>query len=134
MLKNNLKANINNFNVEAQIQTVYLTAGYVYRFIQYNFLIFKPTMMIVYNRGLPVQYDLGVNWMLREKLWLGVMSRSGNAVSFVSQLIMDNNMRIGFGMDITYNELFPYQYGTYEITLGFSTDFFGRSYIREKYF
>jgi type IX secretion system PorP/SprF family membrane protein len=134
LLKNDLRANINNYNVEAQIQTVYLNAGYIFRFIQYNFLVFKPSMMITYNRGLPIQYDLGLNWMLREKLWLGVMARSGNAVSFISHWIMDNNLRLGFAMDITYNELFPYQYGTYEITLGLDMDFFGRSYIREKFF
>lgn len=134
MIENDYKANINNFNVEAQVQTVYLTAGYVFRLIQYNFLIVKPTMMLVYNRGLPLNYDLGINFMLREKLWLGVMSRSGNAISFVSQWIMDNNLRLGFAMDLTYNEIFPYQYGTYEVTLGFDMDFFGRSYIREKYF
>lgn len=134
MIENDYKANINNFNVQAQVQTVYLTAGYVFRMIQYNFLIVKPTAMLVYNRGLPLNYDLGINFMLREKLWLGVMNRSGNAISFVSQWIMDNNLRLGFAMDLTYNEIFPYQYGTYEITLGFDMDFFGRSYIREKYF
>ena len=134
MLKNDFKANINNYNIEAQIQTIYLTAGYVFRFIQYNYLVFKPTLMVTAPIGLPVQYDLGANFMLREQLWLGVMLRSGDAVSFVSQWIMDNNLRIGFAMDLTYNEIFPYQYGTYEFTLGFNMDFFGRSYIREKYF
>jgi hypothetical protein len=41
---------------------------------------------------------------------------------------------LGFALDITYNEIFPYQYGTYEITLGFDMDFFGRTYLRAKYF
>jgi type IX secretion system PorP/SprF family membrane protein len=134
MIRNEYSANINNYNLEAQIQTVYLSAGYVFRFIQMNYLVFKPTMMITYNRGLPVQYDFSVNWMLRETVWLGLMVRSGNALSFVSQWIMDNNLRLGFAVDLTYNEIFPYQYGTYEVTLGFDMDFFGRSYIREKYF
>jgi type IX secretion system PorP/SprF family membrane protein len=134
MLKNDFKANINNYNVEAQVQTLYFTAGYIFRFIQFNHLIFKPTMMLTANKGLPLQYDLGANFMIREQLWLGMMMRSGNAVSFVSQWIMDNNLRIGFAVDLTYNEIFPYQYGTYEFSLGFNMDFFGRSYIREKYF
>jgi type IX secretion system PorP/SprF family membrane protein len=134
MLMNDFKANINNYNIEAQIQTIYFTAGYIFRFIQLNYLIFKPTMLITANRGLPVQYDLGANFMLREQLWLGLMMRSGNAVSFMSQWILDNNLRVGFAMDLTYNEIFPYQYGTYEITLGFNMDYFGRSYIRAKYF
>ncbi len=134
MLKNDFKANINNYNIEAQIQTLYFTAGYIFRFIQFNYLVFKPTMMITANKGLPVQYDVGANFMIREQLWLGMMMRSGNAASFVSQWIMDNNLRIGFALDLTYNEIFPYQYGTYEFSLGFNMDFFGRSYIREKYF
>jgi type IX secretion system PorP/SprF family membrane protein len=134
MLRNDFKANINNYNIEAQIQTIYLAAGYVFRFIQYNYLVFKPTIMIAAPIGLPAQYDLGANFMLREQLWLGMMMRSGKAVSFVSQWITDNNLRIGFAMDMAYSEIFPYQYGTYEFTLGFNMDFFGRSYIREKYF
>ncbi len=134
MLKNDFKANINNYNIEAQIQTLYFTAGYIFRFIQFNYLVFKPTMMITANKGLPIQYDVGANFMIREQLWLGMMMRSGNAASFVSQWIMDNNLRIGFALDLTYNEIFPYQYGTYEFSLGFNMDFFGRSYIREKYF
>lgn len=134
MIKNDYKANINNFNIEAQVQTVYFMAGYVFRLIQYNYLIIKPTMMLTYNRDLALNYDIGINFMLSEKLWLGLMNRSGNAISFVSQWIMDNNLRLGFAMDLTYNEIFPYQYGTYEVTLGFDMDFFGRSYIREKYF
>ncbi len=134
LIKNDLRANLNNYNVQAEIQSVYLSGGYIFRFIRLNYMVFKPTFMITATRGLPLQYDISGNILLREKLWLGLMLRSGNAVSFVSQWIMDNNLRLGFAMDITYNEIFPYQYGTYEVTLGFDVDFFGRSYIREKYF
>jgi len=52
----------------------------------------------------------------------------------MTQWMMSNNMRIGFAMDITYNEIFPYQFGTYEFTFGYDIDFFGRSYVRAKYF
>lgn len=134
LIKNNLRANLNNFNIEAQIQSVYFGGGYIFRIITMNYMVFKPTFMVTATMGLPIQYDIAANFLLREKLWLGVMSRSANAVSFVSQWIFDNNLRLGFAMDLTYNEIFPYQYGTYEITLGFDMDFFGRSYIREKYF
>ncbi len=134
LLKNDYKANLNNYNIEAEIQTVYLAAGYIFRFITLNYMVFKPTIMVAASRGMPPHYDIAANFLLREKLWLGLMLRSGNALSFVSQWIFDNNLRLGFAMDLTYNEIFPYQYGTYEITLGFDVDFFGRSYIREKYF
>lgn len=134
LIENDLRANINNYSVEARLQTAYLGAGYIFRFLTLNYMVFKPTILITARRGLPIQYDIAANFLLREKLWLGVMYRSGNAVSFLTQWILDNNLRIGFAMDLTYNEIFPYQYGTYEVTLGFDVDFFGRSYIREKYF
>lgn len=134
LIENEFSANINNYTSTAEIRTVYLAGGYVFRFITMNNLVFKPTMMVIATWGAPLHVDLSANFLLREKLWLGVMARSTNAVSFVSQLILDNNLRIGFAMDITYNEIFPYQYGTYEFTLGFDVDFYGRSYIRAKYF
>lgn len=134
LIKNNYTANINNYDLEAQVQTVYLGAGYIFRFITLNYLVFKPTVMLTAHRGLPLQYDIAANFLINHKVWLGLMNRSGNALSFISQWIFDNNLRLGFAMDLTYNEIFPYQYGTYEITLGFDMDFFGRSYIREKYF
>jgi type IX secretion system PorP/SprF family membrane protein len=134
LIRQNYTANINNYNLEAQIQTLYLGAGYIFRFVTLNYLVFKPTFLITANRGLPLQYDIAGNFLLSEKIWLGLMLRSGNALSFISQWIFDNNLRLGFAVDLTYNEIFPYQYGTYEVTLGFDMDFFGRSYIREKYF
>jgi type IX secretion system PorP/SprF family membrane protein len=134
LIKQSYTANINNYDLEAQIQTLYIGAGYIFQFITLNYLVFKPTILLTANRGLPLQYDIGANFLLSEKVWLGLMLRSGNALSFISQWIFDNNLRLGFAVDLTYNEIFPYQYGTYEVTLGFDMDFFGRSYIREKYF
>jgi type IX secretion system PorP/SprF family membrane protein len=134
LMKNDFKANINNYSSLAEIRSFYLAAGYVYRFITLNNLVVKPNMMLRATMNLPLQFDIGLNFLVREQVWLGLMYRSADAVSFVSQWIFDNNLRLGFAMDITYNEIFPYQYGTYEITLGFDMDFFGRSYIRAKYF
>lgn len=134
MIQNSFQANANNYSTQAEVRSYYLTAGYVFRILTLNNIIFKPTMMIRATWGSPIQFDLAANFMLREKLWLGVMLRSGDAVCFVSQWILNNNMRIGFAMDMTYNEVFPYQYGTYEVTIGYDIDFHGRSYVRSKYF
>ena len=134
LIENSFSANINNYTSVAEIRTFYLAGGYVYRFITMNNLIFKPTAMIRVTWNAPIQFDLSANFLLNQKLWLGLMMRSTDAISFVTQWMLDNNLRLGFAMDITYNEIFPYQYGTFEFTLGFDVDFFGRSYIRAKYF
>lgn len=134
MMKNDFKANINNYSSLAEIRTFYLAAGYIHKFITLNNFVIKPNMMINATVNMPLQFDLGINFLFREQLWLGLMYRSANALSFVSQWLLNNNLRLGFALDITYNEIFPYQYGTYEITLGFDMDFFGRTYLRAKYF
>lgn len=134
LIQNNFSANINNYSTQAEVRTFYLGGGYVFRFMTLNHLIFKPSMMVRATWGAPLQFDLAANFMLLDRLWLGAMIRSGDAVCFMSNWIFNNNLRIGFAMDVTYNEIFPYQYGTYEFTIGYDIDFYGRSYVRSKYF
>lgn len=134
LIENNFKANINNYSTQAEVRTFYLAGGYVFRITSMNNLIFKPTMMVTASLGLPLQFDLSANFMINEKIWLGAMYRSGDAVCLTSQFFLGNNFRIGFAIDATYTEIYPYQYGTYELTLGYDIDFYGRSYVRAKYF
>ncbi len=134
LVENDFKDNLQNYSTKAEIRTIYLNGGYVFQFYTVNRLIFKPTMMIRASWGTPVQYDIAANFLLKERLWLGLMNRSNNAICVTAQWMFNNNMRVGFAMDVTYNEIFPYQNGTYEFTIGYDVDFFGRSYIRAKYF
>jgi type IX secretion system PorP/SprF family membrane protein len=134
IVQNEFKDNYHNYSTTAEVRTAYLTGGYVFQFYTLNKIVFKPTLMIRATIGAPIEYDLAANVMLKDQLWLGVMLRSGNAVSFMTQWIMNNNLRLGFAMDITFNEIYPYQNGTYEFTIGYDIDFFGRSYMRAKYF
>jgi hypothetical protein len=92
--------------------------------------------MIRASLNIPIQYDIAANLLIYERIWTGLMLRAGNgqAVSTTIQWLLNKNLRVGFAMDITYNEIFPYQNGTYEFTLGWDMDFFGRSYVRAKYF
>lgn len=134
LLKNNFQTNINNYSTQAEVQTMYLGCGYVFRILSLNNLIFKPTALVRASWGTPLQFDVAANFMLMERLWLGTMFRSGDAICFTSQWIFNNNLRVGFAMDVTYNEIYPYQFGTYELTIGYDIDFYGRSYVRSKYF
>jgi len=134
LVKNDFQTNINNYSTQAEIRTLYLYTGYIFHISSTNNLVFKPTLMIRASMEVPLQFDLSANFMLYDRLWLGAILRSGDAICFISQIILDNNFRLGFAMDITYNELFPYQFGTYEFTVGFDIDFYGRKYLRAKYF
>ena len=82
----------------------------------------------------PVQFDVAANLLIYERLWIGLMWRTRNAVCVSSMWLVNKNLRVGFAMDIAITDIFPYQNGTYEFTLGWDMDFFGRSYVRAKYF
>ena len=134
LIENDFKTNYNNYSTQAVIRTLYLGGGYVFKFRTTNQVIFKPTMMLRATWNQPLQLDIGANVMLMDRLWLGGLLRTGDALCFTSQLILSNNLRLGFAFDITYTEIYPYQYGTYEFSLGYDIDFYGRSYLRSKYF
>jgi type IX secretion system PorP/SprF family membrane protein len=134
LIENDFDSNYQNYTAQAEIRTLYLYGGYVFFLDPFSNFIFKPTLMVRASWDRPVQYDLAANLMIYQRLWVGLMVRSGNAVSATSMWFINKNLRLGFAMDITYNKIFPYQNGTYEFTLGYDIDFFGRSYLRAKYF
>jgi type IX secretion system PorP/SprF family membrane protein len=134
LIENSFQTNRNNYSSLAEVRHLYLGAGYIFNVGTGTYVKFKPTFLFKGTVGAPVQFDLSANFLIREKLWAGAMLRTGDAVCFVFQWIFDNNLRIGYAMDVTFTEIFRYQTGTYEFTLSYDIDLYGRSYIRSKYF
>ncbi len=134
LIENDLKENFHNYSTSAEVRTLYLNGGYVMPIDPFNYLVFKPTILVRATWGSPLQADVAANFMIREKLWMGVMWRTGSAVCVTGNWMFSNNLRVGFAMDVTINEINPYQNGTFEFTLGYDIDFFGRSYLRSRYF
>jgi type IX secretion system PorP/SprF family membrane protein len=132
LIENSFATNRNNYSSLAEVRHLYLSAGYVFNLGTYA--KFKPTVMFRGTYGAPLQFDLSANFLLNEKLWLGGMLRTRDAACFVLQWIFDNNIRIGYAMDVTFREIFKHQGGTYEFTLSYDVDLYGRGYIRSKYF
>lgn len=134
LVENDLKENFHNYSTSAEVRTLYLNGGYIMPLDPFNIVIFKPTLLVRATWGAPLQFDLAANFMLREKLWMGLVYRSGDAFCITGNWMFSNHMRVGFAMDLSYNEIYPYQNGTYEFTIGFDMDFFGRTYLRARYF
>ncbi|MCY1721140.1 PorP/SprF family type IX secretion system membrane protein [Prolixibacteraceae bacterium Z1-6] len=134
LVENDLKENFHNYSTSAEVRTIYLSGGYVFPLDHMNYVVFKPTILVRATWGTPPQTDLAANFLLREQLWLGVMFRTGSALCFTGNWIFNNNLRVGFAIDVSYNEIYPYQNGTFEFTVGYDIDFFGRRYLRSRYF
>ncbi len=134
LVENDFSINYQNYSTQSEFRTIYLNGGYVFFLDPMSRLIFKPTLLVRANLDAPIQFDLSANILLYEKLWFGLVWRYRNAICVTSQWLINKNLRLGFAMDIAYTDIFPYQGGTYEFTLGWDMDFFGRSYVRAKYF
>ena len=144
LVENDFSYNYNNYSTQSEVRTLFINGGYVFYLDPMSRFIFKPTLTVrtrfgnpkQANIGMPIQYDAAVNLLMYERLWVGLMLRGGygNALCGSAQFFLTKNLRFGFAMDITFDEIFPYQQGTYEFTIGWDMDFYGRSYIRAKYF
>ncbi len=132
LIQNTFKANYNNYSSLAEARNLYVSGGYVFDIMRY--LKFKPTALVRASIGVPVQAELAGNLCINERMWVGLMYRTGSSLCAIVQWQFDNNLRIGYAMDFAFTEIYKYQNGTYEFTISYDIDFYGRSYMRHKYF
>lgn len=132
MIENDFGENRNNYSTLFEQRFFYTMAGYVLALN--DVLKCKPTAMLSVNPWKTFNYELSVNFLIHEKLWMGAVYRSKDAVCFVSQWLINSNLRIGYAMDITITDISRQQYGTYEFMLSYDLDLFKRRKYMSRYF
>ncbi len=117
IVKNEFENNYNNYSSQAELRHFYLTGGYIFKLSEK--LIFKPTALGKFVKGAPAQIDLSGNFLISDRVWLGLMYRSGVAFGFLGQWVINDKMRIGYSVDFSTNKLRSYQNGTHEIMISY---------------
>ncbi|MCY1720912.1 type IX secretion system membrane protein PorP/SprF [Prolixibacteraceae bacterium Z1-6] len=117
IVKNEFENNYNNYSSQAELRHFYLTGGYIFNLSE-NF-IFKPTALGKFVQGAPAQVDLSGNFLIKNRVWLGVMYRSGDAFGFLGQWIINNKLRLGYSVDFSTNKIRSYQNGTHEVMISY---------------
>jgi len=82
-------------------------------------VIFRPSMLAKYVKNAPPQLDLNASFLFSNKLWAGVSYRTEKAISFMTEINIADNFRVGYSYDIWMNELKAYNKGSHEIRLSF---------------
>lgn len=95
----------------------YLTGGYVFDLGMYT--KFKPTFMVQAVDGAPLIIDIGANFLLYEKLWLGAQYRHSDAVGALAQYYLTNDLTVGYAYDYPLSLIHDHSGGTHEFMLGF---------------
>ena len=104
-------------SVAAERLHYFLIAGYVFDLTEG--LKFKPATLLKAVSGSPLQWDFSANFLIKEKLTLGVAYRWSAALSALVGFQVSDQIFIGFGYDYTTTDLEAYSDGSYEIMLRF---------------
>ena len=99
----------------------YLSGGYMLNFNPQ--LTFKPTFLIKYTNGAPVSVDLTANFLINEKLWLGMAYRVGDAIGGLFSLDATEDLKIGYAYEFNTTALNPYTSGSHEVFLIYQFDY-----------
>jgi type IX secretion system PorP/SprF family membrane protein len=99
---------------------IYLTAGYVLGLN--NAVQWKPSFLLKYVPGQPMQADLNLMALVRKKYWFGISFRPGDAVSAMLDFQIARSFRVGYAYDYTLSNLSNFQSGSHELYLGFELE------------
>ena len=121
-------------NLANEQRHYYFIAGTVFELNRS--LKFKPTTFIKVTNGSPIEGDLTGMLILFDRIELGMMYRSADALGLLFGLNIGGNLRVGYAFDWSYsNATIKYNGGSHEIMLRFDFVFKNKGKIRSpRYF
>jgi type IX secretion system PorP/SprF family membrane protein len=114
-LQNRFKYDDNQSTIHIQRINYYLIAGHVFDVTPD--VKFKPALLTKLVEGAPLQVDVSGNFLINEKLVLGLAYRWDAAVSALAGFQINPSMYIGYGYDMETTRLKHYNSGSHEIFL-----------------
>ncbi len=108
-------------------QHYYLHAGKVFPIGEYFDL--KPSTLVKVQPDAPVEVDINLNVLYRERIWLGVGYRTGDAIVAMAEYQITRQLRIGYAYDMNTSRLRNFNSGSHEVMLGID---FGRDMVKIK--
>jgi type IX secretion system PorP/SprF family membrane protein len=133
-LRNNILSSV-QFNTlyVARLRThMNLTGGYVFKLSPT--LKLKPSFMVKYVGGAPVQADLNVNLYWLDLIGLGISYRTNDALVFMAEIQLNKNFRFGYAYDQTISTLSGYTGGSHELMLRCDFGFNKNKTVTPRYF
>lgn len=110
----------------------YLTIGNVFEINED--LKIKPQAMVKMVQNAPLQYDLNVNFLIKNKIWAGISYRSGSDVSALLGLQVNPQFLVNYSYDYSLTQIQKYSQGSHEITLGYLFLYKQRKVVTPRYF
>jgi type IX secretion system PorP/SprF family membrane protein len=105
----------------------YVYGGYIFK-LNDNFKL-KPSLLFKYLPAAPVEADINLNLLYKDRFWFGASYRSMDAVVFMVEYQTNSRFRVGYAFDLTTSKIRKYSAGTHEIMIGYD---FGKDLTKVK--
>ena len=115
ILENKISNNTGNDARESRYY--YLTGGYVFPLTR--LIKLHPSTLIRLQENAKMQFDLNFNLIFESVAYAGVSYRSSNALTFVFQLILNENLRAGYAYETETSNINEYTPGSHEILVNY---------------
>jgi type IX secretion system PorP/SprF family membrane protein len=110
----------------------YLTVGRIFT-VSEN-LKLKPQLLVkaVYNA--PIEFDLNLNALIKDRLWLGASYRSGADMSLIAGVQILPQFLFSYSYDFSLTKIKKFNSGSHEIALNYLFSFKGKKISNPRYF
>ncbi|MDP4185964.1 MAG: type IX secretion system membrane protein PorP/SprF [Bacteroidota bacterium] len=132
MIQRSYRSTLSDSPYMTEIRHYYLMGGYVYD-LGDDFK-FKPSFLCKAEANLPMQLDLNANFLYLNKLWFGVMYRTGDAIGANLQIILNNRLRVGYAYDYNTTELRKVNSGSHELMVSYELGAIAEKFRSPRYF
>lgn len=88
-----------------------------------RFVIFNPSFLIRLQDRAPAGWDLTAQFIFDEVIYAGVSYRSQDSFIFITQMVLNENFRIGYAYDTVTSDLNQFSPGSHEIMLNYRIKF-----------
>jgi type IX secretion system PorP/SprF family membrane protein len=97
-------------------------------------LVFRPQALVKYVAGAPLQVDLNVGFVMKDKLWVGGTYRTHDSMDFFVQYSVNPKIRFGYAFDYAFTQLSRYNAGTHELMIGLDLGKNRNGFFHPRYF
>ncbi len=118
LLKNKFQSSNNNVEIGVEKRHLYVIGGLMLNLNADETLKFRPTTLIKITEAAPAELDLTGMLVIQDKLELGAMFRTGDAVGVLLGYNFTPQLRLGYSFDWSFvNNTAKYNNGSHEVML-----------------
>ena len=133
VINNTFKVNRSHYSSIYEFNTAYLAGGYVFKLV--NNIQLRANLLAVATIGRPLYFDAAAVLYLPVNLQFGFNIRTNGSTCLSAQYTFRNNLRIGFAADYAIiQDIRKYQFGSYEIVIGYEFNQNKRKSVKPNYF